>query len=152
MPVPALVTAAKFRGRLNSVRLLGQLLAERVAGQALPRPEVLVPVPLHPSRLAERGYNQALEIARVTGRLLGLGVAPHCCRRVTATPPQVGLDEAARRRNLRGAFAADRPLPWTHVAIVDDVVTTASTVTELTRVLQRAGAGVVEVWAVARTP
>lgn len=151
-PVPYLVGAAKFRGRLACVRLLGQLLLDAVEIGGSPLPQVLIPVPLHPGRLAERGYNQALEIARVLGGGLGLPLDRRCCHRVTATPPQAGQDEAARRRNIRGAFAAQTPFPWSRVAIVDDVVTTGSTVSELARVLRRAGALEVEVWAVARTP
>jgi ComF family protein len=112
----------------------------------------LVPVPLHPGRLAERGYNQALEIARVLGGGLDLPLDSRCCHRVAATPPQAGLDEVARRRNIRGAFAVHSPLPWSRVAIVDDVVTTGSTVSELARVLRRAGVREIEVWAAARTP
>ncbi len=115
-------------------------------------PEVLVPVPLHRARLAERGYNQALEIARVLSRGLGLPVDHGCCERILATLPQAGLDEGARRRNIRGAFSARRPLSWRHLAILDDVVTTGNTVEELARVLRRAGAARIEVWAVARTP
>lgn len=150
-PVPSLVADAKFRGRLNTARLLGHILADGVRDQGAPLPQVLLPVPLHPRRLAGRGYNQALEIARVVGRALTIPIAARSCRRVLATPPQAGLDEPARRRNLRGAFAAQLPLPWAHVAIVDDVMTTGSTVSELARVLRRAGAVTVVVWAVART-
>jgi ComF family protein len=151
-PVPYLVGAAKFRGRLACVRLLGQLLLDAVQVRGLLPPEVLVPVPLHPVRLAERGYNQALEIARVLGGGLDLPLDGRCCHRATATPPQAGLDEAARQRNIRGVFAAQTPFPWSRVAIVDDVVTTGSTVSELARVLRRAGAREIEVWAAARTP
>jgi ComF family protein len=151
-PIPTLVGAAKFRGRLNHARLLGQLLADVAQALPAPWPQALVPVPLHPTRLVARGYNQSLEIARVVGRALDLPVDGACCRRVLATPPQAGLDEPARRRNIRGAFEAQTPLPWQRVAILDDVVTTGSTVIELTRVLRRAGARQVEVWAVARTP
>jgi len=143
---------AKFRGRLNAVRLLGQLLAGSIlaSGQALP--DVLVPVPLHRGRLAERGYNQAHEIGRVVGRVLALPVDPDCCERRLATLPQAALDVAERRRNIRGAFGVRVPLPWRHLAILDDVVTTGNTVEELARVLRRAGAERIQVWAVARTP
>ncbi|HYN77171.1 MAG TPA: ComF family protein [Lamprocystis sp. (in: g-proteobacteria)] len=151
-PVPSLVADAKFRGRLNAARLLGQLLADASSVLAAPLPQALVPVPLHPDRLAGRGYNQSLEIARVVGCALALPVDIASCRRVLATPPQAGLDERARRRNIRGAFVALTPYPWGHVAILDDVVTTGSTASELTRVLRRAGATRVQVWAAARTP
>jgi ComF family protein len=150
-PAPTLVGAAKFRGRLNAARLLGQVLAESVRVSGEPLPEVLVPVPLHRARLAERGYNQALEIARVLGRALALPVDHRCSERILATLPQAGLDEGTRRRNIRGAFRARSPLGWRHLAILDDVVTTGSTVEELARVLRRAGADRIAVWAVART-
>jgi ComF family protein len=151
-PVPALVAMAKFRGRLNVARLLGELLADAIRPRDSGLPEVLLPVPLHPRRLRERGYNQALELARTAGRSLGVPVEPSAVLRILSTAPQAGLDERARRRNIRGAFQERGPLPWGHVAIVDDVVTTGSTVAELARVLGGAGVARVEVWAVARTP
>ena len=153
-PVQALVSGMKFRGRLNQARLLGQLLAEAALSLGTPRPEVLIPVPLHRRRLALRGFNQSMEIARVVARALGVPLDAGAASRVLATPPQVGLDAAARRRNLRGAFAARDPWPWpgARVAVIDDVVTTGATVAELARVLLRAGAGTVEVWSAARTP
>lgn len=150
--VPSLVVGAKFEGRLDLARLLGQCLVDTVRVAGAEWPEVLVPVPLHPARLRARGYNQALEIARVMGRELALPVDPLCCSRVRATPPQTGLDARARRRNLRGAFEAAEPFRWRRLAIVDDVVTTGSTITELAWVLRRAGAERIDVWAVARTP
>jgi ComF family protein len=149
--VPSLVVGAKFRSRLQFARLLGQCLAEAVREREVARPDVLVPVPLHPARLRERGYNQALEIARVVGRELNLPVDAHGCARLLATPPQAGLNGPARRRNLRGAFVMTRSPSWTRPAIVDDVVTTGSTVSELSRVLLKAGVVRVDVWAVART-
>jgi ComF family protein len=150
--VVTLVAAAKFRGRLNVVRLLGRCLADRVREAGLSRPEILLPVPLHASRLRTRGYNQALEIGRVVGKELDLPIDHSCCSRIQATPPQAGLEQKARRRNVRGAFVVEGPLPWTHIAILDDVVTTGSTVGELSRVLRKAGATRIQVWSVARTP
>jgi ComF family protein len=150
--VPALVSMAKFRGRLNALRVLGRVLGESLAPLPGECPEVLLPVPLHPRRLRERGYNQAHELAREVGRVLAIPVSPGFLERHIATAPQAGLDERARRRNVRGAFAVRGTLPFRRVAIVDDVVTTGSTVAELARVLRAAGAVQVEVWAVARTP
>jgi ComF family protein len=151
-PLPALIGGLKFRDRFNLIRLLGRLLADELAGLADGRPDVLVPVPLHPRRLRERGYNQSLELARVIGGRLGLPMDAGCCERVRATPPQAALDEKARRRNIRGAFTARADLAGRHVAIIDDVVTTGSTVGELARALLRAGCVRVDVWALARTP
>ncbi|NCA69708.1 MAG: ComF family protein [Sphingobacteriia bacterium] len=150
--VPLLVRGAKFRGRLNQARLLGQCLAEWVAAANLEPPQVLLPVPLHAARLRERGYNQSLEIARVVGRELAIPVDHASCVRIRATPPQAGLNERARRLNLRGAFALRGTPTWSHVALLDDVMTTGSTVAELSRVLRLAGVRWIQVWAVARTP
>ena len=113
---------------------------------------MLLPVPLHASRLRSRGYNQALEIARVVGRELVLPIDHASCARIAPTPPQAGLDERARHRNIRGAFLVQGPVSWDHVAILDDVVTTGSTVAELSRELRKAGVRRIQVWAVAQTP
>jgi ComF family protein len=149
--IPFLITGAKFHGRLNAARLLGQCLAEHVRESADDWPEALLPVPLHPHRQRTRGYNQALEIARVTGRALSLPVEPRLIIRTLATPPQTGLTARARRRNIQGAFKAQADLKGRSLAIVDDVLTTSSTAAELSRVLLEAGAARVDVWAVART-
>ena len=149
--VPFLITGAKFRGRLNAARLLGQCLAEHARDSVDDWPETLVPVPLHPHRQRVRGYNQALEIARVVGRELALTVEPRLVVRTLATSPQTGLTARARRRNIRGAFEATADLSGCHLAIVDDVMTTGGTVSELSQVLLDAGAARVDVWAVART-
>jgi ComF family protein len=151
-PLPALVGGAKFRSRLNMARLLGQCLASAVRGREAEMPSLILPVPLHARRLRERGYNQALEIARAVGRELSIPVDVHSCVRVLATAPQAGLEQKERRRNLRGAFRLARRLEADHVAILDDVVTTGSTVSELARVLLKSGVTRADVWTVARTP
>jgi ComF family protein len=150
--VPYLVTELKFRKRLSHGRLLGALLGRglRAVRGGVGGPDLILPVPLHPARLRERGFNQALEIARGPGRLLGLPLAAKACVRTRATAPQSALAGQARRRNLRGAFTVTGPLPeW--VAVVDDVVTTGATVEAVAQALKEAGARRVEVWAVART-
>ncbi len=151
-PVPALIGGAKFRSRLELARLLGQCLARALYEQGAEMPGVILPVPLHPRRLRERGYNQALEIARAASRELGVRCDAGCCERVLATAPQAGLHQKERRRNVRGAFRVTRPPAAGHVAVLDDVVTTGSTVAELARVLRKAGVERIDVWAVARTP
>jgi ComF family protein len=115
-------------------------------------PELIVPVPLHRTRLRERGYNQAQEIARATAATLSLPLDPHCCERVLVTAPQTRLEKKARRRNVRGAFAVRYAPKAGHVAILDDVLTTGSTASELTKVLLQQGVQRVDLWAVARTP
>jgi ComF family protein len=150
--VPQLVGALKFHGRLSCARLLGQYLAGALDEIGAERPELVLPIPLHRARLRERGYNQAVEIAREVGQALNLTVDSASCGRKLATPPQTGLEQRERRKNLRGAFDLCQPIRAHHVAILDDVVTTGSTVTELARLLKRAGIQRVDVWAVARTP
>jgi ComF family protein len=132
-------------------------LAECLCQQALapirqswPRPQALLPVPLYRDRLLERGYNQAREIARIWSVELGIPVDRHSLRRVRATRPQSGLSAAERGANLRQAFACSPRRDYRHVAVVDDIVTTGSTVSEITRLLHRAGVEHVEVWALAR--
>jgi ComF family protein len=151
-PLPALVAGMKFRARFNMARLLGQCLALALLEQGAERPGLIVPVPLHPKRLRERGYNQALEVAREVSAALAIPIDRTSCIRSLHTSAQVGLDDRERRRNVRGAFAVLRPPAARQVAILDDVVTTGSTVAELTRVLHAAGVERVDVWAVARTP
>lgn len=156
-----LIHEFKFRHRLALGRLLGHLLADTARWQAAASlPDLLLPVPLHPARLRERGYNQALEVARVAASQLGIGIDPNGIERVVATVPQLSLARAQRLVNVRGAFrlrrvphgARDPRLAGRHLAIVDDVVTTGATVGELARLLRRAGAARVDVWAIARTP
>lgn len=149
-PLDQLVFRLKYQGRLDAARLLGELFAESASASRLPRPDCLLPVPLHPQRLAERGFNQALELARPVARRLGLPLAAGDVSRVHRTLPQSGLNAAKRRRNLRNAFVAGSLLRGRHVAILDDVVTTGSTVAALTRALRKAGARRVDVWALAR--
>jgi ComF family protein len=150
--VPALVGGAKFQGRLNLGRLLGLVLAEYLQRCNADLPDVVIPVPLHRARLRERGYNQALEIARATAGALSLPLDPRACTRVLITAPQAGLEKRERRRNVRGAFRVPRPPQAAHVAILDDVVTTGSTAAELTKALLAQGVDRVDLWAAARTP
>jgi ComF family protein len=149
-PVASLITALKFHGRLSLARLLGELMAATLTTRAEPLPELLIPVPLHQTRLRERGYNQALELARPIGRLWHIPVEPWRCHRVRATLAQTRLSERERRLNVRDAFHVDGPLQARCVAIVDDVMTTGSTAQELTLALMAAGVERVEVWTCAR--
>lgn len=117
---------------------------------SLPRPEVLLPVPLHRARLRERGYNQTEEIAAHWSREFGIPVERRALTRLRATASQSGLSATRRRENVRQAFAYRASCDYRHVAIVDDIVTTGSTVGEITKILHRAGIDFVEVWALAR--
>ncbi len=151
-PLDRLVQEFKFAGRLGHARLLGELLAGHLETSGVPRPEMLLPVPLHPRRLRTRGYNQALELARPVARRLGVPLRARAGWRLRDTAAQSGLDAKARRRNVRGAFAVDGAVAGRRVAVIDDVVTTGHTVRELARALVAAGAERVEVWCLARAP
>jgi ComF family protein len=148
-PVDHLLKRLKFSGELALGPLLGGLLAEHLAQRGDALPTQIIPVPLHPVRLRERGFNQATELAGIVGRQLGIPLARRLCRRRRNTGPQSLLSNTARRLNLRNAFAVSG-VPAAHVAIVDDVMTTGHTTNELARVLKQAGAQVVEVWVIAR--
>jgi ComF family protein len=147
------IHAFKFGGRRTLADPLGDLLAG-LGLSALPgaAPDVLVPVPLHPRRARERGYNQALLLARRLERAWGVPVAADALRRAVATLPQADLDAAARRRNVRNAFAVHSPelVAGRHVVLVDDVLTTGATAGECAMSLKRAGAATVGVLTVAR--
>jgi len=147
------IHAFKFGGRRTLADPLGDLLAG-LGLSALPgaAPDVLVPVPLHPRRARERGYNQALLLARRLERAWGVPVAADALRRAVATQPQADLDAAARRRNVRNAFAVRYPglVAGRHVVLVDDVLTTGATAGECAMSLSRAGAATVGVVTVAR--
>jgi ComF family protein len=144
-----LIQRFKFDGDLAAGRLLGELLADYLAA-AGDKPDCIVPVPLHPSRLKERGFNQAVELARPVNRRLKIPVRLDLCERVRATEVQSKLDAAERKKNLRDAFAVKRSVDGLHLALLDDVVTTGVTVETLARVLRDSGAKAVTVWSVAR--
>jgi len=150
-PVRELLLRFKQGGDLAAGRVLGALLARRVAPLAAMQPAgtVLVPMPLHPGRLAARGFNQAAWIARVLAHDCGLELAPWAARRHRLGREQKHLSAAERRINLRGAFSA-RACRGRHAIVVDDVLTTGASADALAGALLEAGAADVSVWCVAR--
>ncbi|MFK2878247.1 ComF family protein [Rhodanobacter hydrolyticus] len=150
-PLDRLESRFKFGRDLAAGRTLATLW--RREAMSLPKPELLLPVPLHRVRLRQRGYNQARELAKPLGRHLGVPLRHDVLSRCRGTTAQTDLDAAGRRRNVRGAFVlrAGIALP-AHVAILDDVMTTGATLAECSRVLKRAGVQRVDVWALARAP
>lgn len=148
-PVAELISQLKFRRRLQLARVFGELLGKRLAAEPA-LPQAILPVPLHPNRLRSRGYNQALEIARHLSRNLAIPVLQHALMRTRDTAPQSAQSAGQRRRNVRGAFALKTAVPYPHIAIVDDVMTSGHTVSEIARLLRTAGVEKIEVWCVAR--
>lgn len=156
-PVDQLISGLKYHGRLAHAPLLGDILLSGVKSLGGPAPDLLLPVPLHPARLAERGCNQALEIARPLARYFRQPLETRLVRRERATAAQMSLDAASRARNPQGAFRLDRDRlarlgKIRRVAIIDDVMTTGATLGAIARQLQEAGIPQVEYWVVARTP
>lgn len=150
-PLDRLVHDLKYRGQLALGRVLGSLLGSALVAHGLHLDvDVVVPVPLHPRRHAERGYNQSAEIARWGARAVGLPCTEGMVLRRRDTPAQVGLHAVERRANLAGAFECAAAVRTARIAVVDDVVTTGSTAESMARALRAAGACSVDVWSVAR--
>ncbi len=154
-PVDLLVQELKFGGSWPVARIFGHLIAQSRRELPLPLPQLVIPVPLHPRRLSERGFNQAEHIARFAAEALGIALAPPLLQRRRNTAVQSRLNAAARRDNLHEAFQVDehsRHLPsepWQHVALVDDVLTTGSTLAAATSALRRIGIRRIEWWTAA---
>jgi len=146
-PADKLVQALKYQRRIAVADFFALAM---VAG---PRPEgdVIVPLPLHPARLAERGFNQSVEIARPLARALKLPLDVDGCRRNRDTPPQASLPWKARRKNIRHAFECTLDLSGRSVIVVDDVMTTGATLDEFARILKAHGAVRVSNWVAVRT-
>jgi ComF family protein len=155
-PWDALVVDFKFHGRVELAFALAALMTSTVRAAAGPLPQWVLPVPLAAPRLAERGYNQAWELARTMARALGLRADAKLLLRHGGGAHQADLGRAERQRNLRSAFMVEPQrrgeLQGRRVALVDDVMTTGATAREAAAVLLRAGAAAVDVWVLARTP
>jgi ComF family protein len=149
-PLDRLVQALKYGRQLALAVPLGDALAAAVMrAPAAGRPDALVPLPLAARRQRERGFNQAIEIARVVGRRTARPLC-HALRRPVDRPAQAGLSLRERIRNVRGAFVVAQPVAGSHLAIVDDVMTTGATLDAAARALRAAGAVRVDAWVVAR--
>jgi ComF family protein len=144
-----MIAALKFGARLDLAEAFARLLAAREPG---PVADLVVAVPLSFERESERGFNQSLEIARRFARLTGATMAERTLLRARHTPPQQSLARDARRRNVRGAFGVSGDVRGARLIVVDDVMTTGSTLNEIADTLKRAGAARVVNRVVARTP
>ncbi len=152
-PAQELIHGLKYGKKGHLSRPLGLLTVHQLAGYLDETGvEMIVPVPLHPRRLRERGFNQAILLADILSRYLRIPISRNNLRRIRWTEPQVNLSPEDRIKNVRGAFAVRRPELFEDkkLLLFDDVYTTGSTVSECTKVLKRAGAGDVHVATVAR--
>ncbi len=135
----------KYGEMLSLSHTFGQLLAQSTDSQNI---DLIIPMPMHPARLQERGFNQALEIAR---QLDKTKLDLHSVVRQKLAPPQASLPLKERVKNIKGAFAVNSDLTGKRIAIVDDVMTTGASLNELAKTLKKAGANHVECWVIART-
>ena len=148
-PISSFIIQLKFHHQLKYAETLGNLLAENLSKKSS-LPEALIPVPLHNARLRQRGFNQAIEIAKPLTRRFKIPLLFDHCVRQKNTIPQTQLTAYSRRKNLAAAFTIHKKIVYQHVAIIDDVMTTGQTVRMLSATLQEHGVEKIEVWCCAR--
>ena len=157
-PVDYLVSQLKFQGDLTYAKIFSQLLLttlqthyrEKKRERHPERPEIIIPVPLHKKRSRQRGFNQAFEIARPIAKELNIPISANTIKRIKYTEAQSLLSASERRKNLHNSFVLSKPISAEHIVLVDDVVTTGTTVYALATLLKKSGVKKVGVWAVAR--
>ena len=147
-PIDAMMQRYKYGNMLNLGHTFGQLLSEKLSLENI---DLIIPMPMHPTRLKERGFNQALEIAKVLTKNCKDKLDYKNVERQTLTPPQASLPLKERVKNIKGAFKVEAGLTGKKIAIVDDVMTTGASLNELAKTLKKAGASHVECWVIART-
>ena len=147
-PLRTLLHEFKYHEGLYLCSFLATLIANAIP-PAAKNTQCLIPVPMHPKRLCQRGFNQAAELTKQLGHSLKLPYDLSLCKKITNTAPQASLNADQRRKNLQNAFSAGL-LPYQHVTIVDDLLTTGSTVNELAKILKKQGVVQVDVWCCAR--
>ncbi len=148
-PLRSLVHHFKYQNGLYLGAFLGQLIFN--AWQKQPSyPQCLIPVPMHPKKLKSRGFNQTVILTRFLAKRMQLPYDLRSCQKTVNTTPQAELNGKKRSKNIQGAFTV-KPLPYTHVALIDDLLTTGSTVNELAKLLKKSGVQQVDIWCCART-
>jgi len=153
-PLSYLISGLKFGGKLTHAKLLGHLLAVHLQQHysSHQKPQIIIPIPLHKTRLKARGYNQAVELARPIAKLLKLPIDKHSCVRIRNTQAQSLLKSLERKQNVQKAFAVSEDLAkrYQHVAVLDDVITTGNTVRSFCSQLQQIGVSNIDIWSCAR--
>lgn len=150
-PMDALISQLKNQHKLNLAEPLGLLIAKQIQQQGIALPELLIPVPSHPERLKQRGFNQAVEIAKVVGKQLSIPVDYLSVQRGKQSAAQKNLNKQQRLHNVDSVFSLYNTVKATHVAIIDDVITTGATTKALAYLLRESGVKTIQSWAVART-
>lgn len=150
-PIKQLILEGKNSRFLDKTQLLARLLEQNFPRLITERPEAILPVPLHPKRLRHRGFNQSVELVRPLAKHLGLPLILRQIIRHRHTDEQKKLAAFERQHNLAQAFQLVQPLPYKHVAIFDDVVTTGATCAELEMLLSGHGVEKIQIWCCAQT-
>jgi ComF family protein len=150
-PVDALISQLKNQHKLSVSKPLGLLIAHQIKRQQIALPELLIPVPTSTPRLQQRGFNQALEIAKVVGKQLSIPVDYTSVNRNKNSSVQKNLNKQQRSQNVDSAFLLSKPISVKHVAIIDDVITTGATTKAIAYLLRENGIKDIQSWAVART-
>lgn len=151
-PLEWMIQQLKFNAKLAYASLLSELMIRHLPRELLvsPRPDAVIPMPLHNRRLKQRGFNQSVYLARPLARLLKLHLDATSCKRIRDTEHQTGKNARQRNKNIKGAFEFNNTKKYQHLVIFDDVVTTGSSVSELSRTLKQSGVERVDVWSLAR--
>ena len=148
-PLDKLIQAMKYGEQLALAHAFAEKLAQHIDRNKLP--DCIIPMPLHPAKLRERGFNQSQLLAAKIARELDLKLLPDACRRIRDTPPQSALPWKERKKNVRNAFRCDADLTGKRVALVDDVLTTGASLNALAEAVQKRGTSEISAWVVART-
>jgi ComF family protein len=152
-PITHLITGLKFQHKLAYAQALGELLAKTISTDwyyEKPLPDVIIPMPLHPLRLRERGFNQSLEIARPLSDKLKITIDYLGTQRIRHTARQTKLSAKERRHNVAGAFHISANYKDQHIAVIDDVITTGKTIAAFCQLLRKQQPRQIDVWCCAR--
>lgn len=147
-PLRTLLHEFKYHQGLYLVSFLAQLILNNLPAKAM-QTDCLIPVPMHPKRLRDRGFNQAAELAKFIGNALNLPYKTNLCQKIIHTQPQAGLNAAEREKNLSDVFQA-KPSEYQRITLIDDLLTTGNTVNQLAKAFKKQGVSYVAVWCCAR--
>lgn len=149
-PLDRLLQHYKYRESLHLANAFAQLWFDKKTHDYA-HIDLIIPMPMHSIRLKQRGFNQALEIAKIISKNANIKLDYTACQRIKFTPPQATLPHKERIKNMRGVFECTKNLSGLNIAVIDDVMTTGASLNELAKTLKQAGAAHVECWVIART-
>jgi len=148
-PIKRLIADFKYHDTLHLSSLFSHLMTQQLAHRVLP--QCLIPIPLHPKRLRQRGYNQSSELAKDLSKQLNISYSNQYLNRIIDTAPQASLPFKQRKKNIQHAFSLMNSNIPSHIALIDDVLTTGHTANAAAKILKQGGAEIIEVWTIART-